>query len=138
MISSKIRVNYFATTELMRFCKSALSLSILQALCGPQEFLNGSHCNQIKERFILPLLKENFENVLRQKRAVRVITSCMRLRRIRRAALLKRVRKHEQKIVLLQSVIRGHLARVRNAAAVKRIKTEAPKKTKKYQQISKL
>jgi len=34
--------------------------------------------------------------------------------------------------------MRGHLARVRNAALIKRVKTEGPKKTKKYQLISKL
>jgi hypothetical protein len=34
--------------------------------------------------------------------------------------------------------VRAHLTRVRNAAVIKRIKSEAPKKTKKYQQVAKI
>ena len=69
---------------------------------------------------------------------MRVIVSYFRKRKILRAALIKRMKKHEGKIVKMQAVMRGFIIRVRHAAVIKKIKIEAPKKTKKYQQISKL
>lgn len=42
------------------------------------------------------------------------------------------MKKHSNKIILIQALVRAHLVRVRNAAVIKKIKTEAPKKTKKY------
>jgi len=59
-MSSKIRVNYFATTDIMRYCKNLLPLSLLQGLCG--NFLGSSN---LREKFLLPLMKENFEFVLK-------------------------------------------------------------------------
>lgn len=72
------------------------------------------------------------------KRAVTLIQSCYRTRKVRRAALLKRARKHEGQMVKLQALFRAHLVRVRHAAAIKRIKAEAPKKTRKYQLVAKI
>ena len=46
--------------------------------------------------------------------------------------MVKRMEGKVDKIVKMQSVIRGFITRVRYAAVIKRIKTEAPKKTKKY------
>jgi hypothetical protein len=45
---------------------------------------------------------------------------------------------HEGKIILIQALVRGHLTRVRNAALIKRIKNEAPKKTTKYKKVAKI
>jgi hypothetical protein len=57
---------------------------------------------------------------------------------VRCTALIKRMKLNVNKIIQIQALVRGHLVRVKNAALVKRIKTEGPKKTKKYQMISKL
>lgn len=62
----------------------------------------------------------------------------MRKRRFKRKALLVKMQKHESKVVKIQSLIRGHLGRIHNEAIVKKIKRDGPKKTRKYQQISKL
>lgn len=91
-----------------------------------------------REKLILPLLKENCEYVGRQKRAVRVITSFIRKRRILRKALLKRMKKHEAKIIKMQALARGFLVRKRFAMAITRIKRDAPKKTKRYQVAAKI
>ena len=124
-MSSKIRVHFFATTDLMRFCKNVLPLTLLRGLCSWTP-------GMLREQFVLPIMKENFEHVLRMKRAVTVIQSCLRTRKVRRAALLKRAKRHEGQMVKLQALFRAHLVRVRHAAVIKKIKTEAPKKTRKY------
>lgn len=46
--------------------------------------------------------------------------------------------KFPTQVLKIQSLIKGHLTRLKNQAIVRRIKQEAPKKTKKYQQVSKL
>ena len=83
-------------------------------------------------------MKENYEHVLILKRAVKVISNYFRSRKLRRVALIKRMTKHSKKVIKMQALIRGHLERVRNAVAIKKVKTEGPKKTKKYKMISKL
>lgn len=100
-----------------------------------QDFLES---NLQRETFVLNILKENFEHVLKLKRAVRVIQSVMRLRRLRRKALIKRMAKHIPKIVKIQAILKGHLVRMRFAMAIRKVKTEAPKKTKKYKVAAKI
>lgn len=134
MMSSKIRVNYSATTDIMKYIKNQFPYIILQASCSP-EFYDYAYQ---RERYILSLMKENSEFVMRQKKAVRVITSFIRKRRILRTALVKRMRKHEKKIIKIQALVKGHLVRCKFATAIKRIKRDAPKKTKKYQILSKI
>lgn len=53
-MSSKIRVNFFATTDLMRFCKNVLPLTLLRGLCSWTPGL-------LREQFVLAIMKENLE-----------------------------------------------------------------------------
>jgi hypothetical protein len=52
--------------------------------------------------------------------------------KVKRKALLKRMTKHQSKIIKLQGLIRGHLFRNKNRKLVDKIKRDGPKKTKKY------
>lgn len=126
-MSSKIRVNYYSTTDIMKYCKNYLPFGLLSSLCGGTT-----------PTTILGLMKENFENVLRLKRVIKAIVSSFRSRKIRQAALIKRMQKHQSKIIKIQALFRGHRVRTRYLAAIKKIKLEAPKKTKGYKQMSKL
>lgn len=135
LMSSKVRANFYCTTDIMKYTKNIMPLTILQSLTS----LDGLDSNfYIDRNPLLLLLKSNFDYVLRLKRSVRTILSFYRRRKIVRAALLKRMKNHEPKIVLIQALLRAHLTRVRNAAVIKKIKAEAPKKTKKYQQVAKI
>jgi len=87
-MSSKIRVNYYSTTDIMKYCKNYLPFGLLSSLCGGTT-----------PTTILGLMKENFENVLRLKRAIKAIVSSFRSRKIRQAALIKRMQKHQSKII---------------------------------------
>ena len=42
------------------------------------------------------------------------------------------MKKHIDKIVAIQSLVKGHLCRIKNAIIVKKIRVDGPKKTKKY------
>lgn len=66
------------------------------------------------------------------KQAVRVISIYLKHRKVKRKALLNRMKKHEAKIVKIQSVMRGHYVRLVNRVIVEKIKRDGPKKTKKY------
>ena len=129
MMSSKVRANFYATTDIMKYTKNILPLTIMQSLTSLDALESYLYTDRNP---LLVLLKSNFEYVLRLKRSVRIILSFYRRRKIVRAALLKRMQDHKPKIILIQALVRGHLTRVRNAAVIKRIKSEAPKKTKKY------
>jgi hypothetical protein len=121
----------------MKYCKNYLPQSLLSALCSLTSDSLETLCLR-DQRSISGLLKENFDHVLRLKHSVRTISSYFRHRRVKRTALLKRLRQHVKPIIKIQALVRGHLARIRNAALVKRIRTEGPKKTKKYRMIAKL
>jgi len=71
---------------------------------------------------------------------IREITGFWRFKKVRMAALMKRITKPENigKVVKIQSCLRGHLVRAANWTKIEKIRRDAPKKTKKYQLISKL
>jgi len=98
LTSSKIRVNFFSTTDIMKYCKNYLPYSILASLCSlTPETLETNYLKDQKS--IQVLIKENFDYVLRLKRSVRVILSHLRHRRLRRTALIKRMKAHVKSII---------------------------------------
>ncbi len=91
MMSSKVRANFYATTDIMKYTKNIMPLTILQSLTSLDALDSYLYCDRNP---LLTLLKSNFDYVLRLKRSVRTILSCYRLRKIVRAALLKRMHQH--------------------------------------------
>ncbi len=98
MMSSKIRANFYSNTEIMRYAKNIMPLAIVQSLLNLDslESLRFTEHNPL-----LTILKENFSYVLRLKRSVRIIISFYRRRKLVKSALLKRMKNHEPKIVLI-------------------------------------
>jgi hypothetical protein len=88
MMSSKVRANFYATTDIMKYTKNIMPLTILQALTSLDSLDSYLYTDRNP---LLVLFKSNFEYVLRLKRSVRTILSFYRRRRIVRAALLKRM-----------------------------------------------
>ena len=74
------------------------------------------------------------------REAVSRICAYWRAKKIRVKALMKRMLKPQNasKLLKLQALFRGYLSREKNRAIVDKIRANAPKKTKKYKQISKL
>ena len=72
------------------------------------------------------------------KIAVNRYASLWKFKKIRYSALLKRARKSEKKLVLLQAIVRGHLTRISHSNLIQKIKRDAPKKTTKYKKICKI
>ena len=137
-LSQKLFVTFFSSTSLMQLLRSLLPMKVMQHLltfnpAGKQE--------EIFKVLQDSMIFKNHADVLRKKHMVHRITSLYRHRRIRLSALINRVSKSQSliaKLIKLQAAVRGHLARVKNAQAVRRIKTEARKKTKGYQMATKV
>lgn len=72
--------------------------------------------------------------------AVWMVTNVHRSKRNRRRALMKRLSTQDnlKRVERIQSMFRGHVIRQRHRHIIEKIKRDAPKKTKKYQKISKL
>ena len=98
MMSSKVRANFYATTDIMKYTKNILPLTIMQSLTSLDALESYLYTDRNP---LLVLLKSNFEYVLRLKRSVRIILSFYRRRKIVRAALLKRMLDHKPKIILI-------------------------------------
>jgi hypothetical protein len=82
----------------MKYCKNYLPYSLLAALCSlTPDSLETLYLRD--QRSICGLLKENFDHVLRLKHSVRTILSYFRHRRVKRTALLKRMRQHVKPII---------------------------------------
>jgi|LauGreDrversion4_2_1035121.scaffolds.fasta_scaffold28799_3 hypothetical protein len=91
MMLSKVRANFFATTDIMKYTKNIMPITIMQSVTSLEAL---DHFLYIDRNPLLVLLKTNFEYVLRLKRSVRTILSFYRRRKIVRAALLKRMKEH--------------------------------------------
>lgn len=98
MMSSKVRANFYATTDIMKYTKNIIPLTILQSLTSLDALDSYLYTDRNP---LLALLKSNFDYVLRLKRSVRTILSCYRRRKIVRAALLKRMQVHQPIIILI-------------------------------------
>ena len=130
LLSQKIRITFFSTTDIIKYYKSILPYQILEHLT-----LTSIQQSSSKQ---LAIITENHQHINLLRNSVRVILSCYRRLRVTRKALIKRMTKHQAKIVKMQALLKGHLFRVKNKALVKKIKIDGHKKTKKYQMISKL
>eukprot|EP00347_Sterkiella_histriomuscorum_P018508 403345246 len=131
LTSQKIRITFFSTTNIMKYCKAMMPFILLQQLTQSVQMQN-------VQSKISDILVQNHSYVQQLRTSVRIITSFMRKRRIKRKALLTKMTKHVPKLVKIQALIKGHLSRMKNQAIVNKIKRDGPKKTKKYQQMSKL
>ncbi|CDW74934.1 adenylate cyclase [Stylonychia lemnae] len=131
IMSQKIRVTFFSTTFILRYMKNMLPLIMLKSLTSNPK-------SSYLQQHDIMLLYENHIYVQNLRKSVRIITSYIRKRKFKRKALIKKMQSHIGKICKIQALIRGHLARQKNQAIIARVKRDGPKKTKKYQQISKL
>jgi len=86
----------------------------------------------IKVPVPFPSLYQNSLMVLQERRAVGHIAGYFRAKRIRYTTLIKRAEANLDKILRLQSYLRGHFARSMFAAEIARIRRVAPTKTKKF------
>ena len=86
------------------------------------------------------LMLANQREVTGMKDAIQMVVNAYRSKRNRYRALTKRLSSagNLKRVNKIQSVFRGHVVRQRHYQVVEKIKRDAPKKTKKYQKISKL
>ena len=91
MMLSKVRANFYATTDIMKYTKNIMPITIMQSVTSLEGL---DHFLYTDRNPLLVLLKTNFEYVLRLKRSVRTILSFFRRRKIVRTALLKRMKEH--------------------------------------------
>ena len=168
LLSSKIRVSFHSTTDAMKYQKLLLSFQIYKSLCLPtsnpksqHQMLGGGHfrkgqakagASAIKKRSLVPectspwwiptneLMLANQREVTGMKDAIQMVVNAYRSKRNRYRALTKRLSSagNLKRVNKIQSVFRGHVIRQRHYQVVEKIKRDAPKKTKKYQKISKL
>lgn len=89
LMSSKVRANFYCTTDIMKYTKNIMPLTIMQSLTSIDALDSYLF---IDRNPLLLLLKSNFDYVLKLKRSVRIILSFYRKRKIMRAALLKRMK----------------------------------------------
>ena len=122
----------------MQLLKSLLPMKVLQRLLS---FNLAAKAEESVRLMQDSMIFQNHLSILKQKRLVQRLVSLYRSRKIRRQALINRIGKSQTltaNLIKLQANVRGHLSRVRNSQAVKRIRTEARKNTKGYKMATKV
>ena len=69
---------------------------------------------------------------------MRKITAYLMRKKIRYTTLSRAIKRSPEKLLKMQALIRGHLTRVRNAAAVNHIKKNSIKNTKSYKSAARI